>query len=427
MPWPAAFVLGAIVAPPDAVAVTAVTRRLGIPRRVEAILEGEGLINDATALVAYRMSVRSVDASTFSWLQAGVQFVVAAAGGVAVGLAVGVAVVWIRRRLTSASEVENTISLLTPFAAFIPAERLGVSGVLAVVAVGLYVARQVPRILSPENRVEGYAMWGIVTFVLEGLIFILIGLDLPIVARAMGGESLGRVVSYGLVVGATIVVVRIAWTFPAAYLPPLFASWRGRPAEYPPWRRILFIGWAGIRGADSLVIALSLPLTTPRGAPFPGRGLIIVVTFIVILVTLVMQGLTLAPVLTLLKLDGRDTAEDKEESEAQLRMARAGVARLERLIDAEPALAPVARALRDRHRHRVHRYAERTARRRHVRDERAAADYRTVRGEMLDAEREELLRLRDESVIGDAVMRRLQRDLDLEQLLLDRQEPSNEE
>ena len=190
---------------------------------------------------------------------------------------------------------------------------------------------------------------------------------------------------------------------------------------------MLFVGWAGIRGADSLVIALALPLTTSRGTPFPGRGLIIVVTFIVILVTLVVQGPTLTPTLKLLGLSGRDAAEEKEEAEARLRTARAGLARLERLIEEKPSLAHVAQTLRERHRHRVHRYAERIRRRRHARDERAAADFRAVRGAMLDAERKELLRLRDKGVISDAVMRRLQRDLDLEQLLLASDDPSEQD
>jgi monovalent cation/hydrogen antiporter len=190
---------------------------------------------------------------------------------------------------------------------------------------------------------------------------------------------------------------------------------------------VLFVGWAGIRGADSLVIALALPLTTSRGTPFPGRGLIIVVTFIVILVTLVVQGLTLAPTLKLLGLRGHDDVEEREELEARLRTARAGLARLERLMQENPSLAPVAQALRDRHRHRVHRYGERIQRRRHARDERAAADYRRVRGAMVDAEREELLQLRDEGVISDAVVRRVQRDLDLEQLLLASDDPSQNE
>jgi len=427
MPWPAAFVLGAIVAPPDVVAVTAVTRRLGIPRQVETILEGEGLINDATALVAYRMAIRSVDSNAFSWVQAAAEFARAAAGGIAVGLAVGAAIVWIRRRVTAAAEVENTISLITPFAAFIPAERLGLSGILAVVAAGLYVARQAPRILSAENRIEAYTMWTIVVFVLEGLIFILIGLDLPVVSRALGDQSIPEVIRDGLVVSAAIIAVRLLWIYPAAYIPRAFRAWRGKPPHYPAWRRVLFVGWAGIRGADSLVIALALPLTTAAARPFPRRGLIIVVTFIVILMTLVIQGLTLTPVLKLLKLAGPDDAEDREELQARLRTAQAGVARLGRLIDEQPALAPIARTVRDRHQHRIHRYAERAQHRRHARDERAAADYRFVRGAMLDAEREELLRLRDAGVVGDAVVRRLQRDLDLEQLLLGSEDPPDGE
>src|SRR5205807_7276911 len=195
-----------------------------------------------TALVAYRMAVQPTESGGCSWVRGTAEFALAGAGGVAIGLGVGVMIVAIRRRLTAAPDVENAVSLLTPFAAYIPAERLGASGILAVVAVGLYVARQAPRILSPETRLEATTMWEIVTFVLEGLIFILVGLDLPLVMRAIAGEPLRRILGYGAIVSIIMIAVRIVWVFPSAYLPRLLDAWRGRAPNYPSWRAVLFVG-----------------------------------------------------------------------------------------------------------------------------------------------------------------------------------------
>jgi Na+/H+ antiporter len=418
LPWNAALLLGAIVAPSDPVSAIAAIRRLDTPRTVDTILAGEGLVNDATALVAYRMTVDAVaSGAPLSMSSAAVRVALVGAGGVAVGLAVGVAIGWLRRHLQHSPEVENTISLLTPFAAFIPADRLGLSGVLAVVAVGLYLGRHAPRIVAPETRVQAANMWDMVTFVLEGLIFILVGLDLPLVTRDLLPGSIASLVRSGVVISAVVIGVRLLWIFPGTYLPRLLDKWLGRRPEYPPWQNVLFVGWAGMRGGDSLVIALALPLVIAGGRPFPARSAIIFVTFVVILLTLVAQGLTLGPLIRALHLDGGDEGEETEERIARLQTAKAGVARLDDIISHDPKLAAAARRLRVQHVHRLHRYQDHRRERDH--DDKADAEaHDRVRADMLAAEREKLVDLRDRGIIGDDVMRVVQHDLDLQQMLV---------
>ncbi|HZS47518.1 MAG TPA: sodium:proton antiporter, partial [Blastocatellia bacterium] len=254
LPWNSSFVLGAIISPPDVIAVTAVTRRLKIPQVISTILEGEGLVNDATAFVVYRMAVTAVVAGSFSLWQAGFKFIWTAALGVGIGLVAGWLIGKLRWLVGRAPLVENTISLLTPYAVFIPAERLGLSSVLAVATTGLYLSRQNPRITSAETRIQAHSMWEILNFLLEGLIFIMIGLELPRIGRAVGNYSLRSLTWYVLVLSAVLIVVRIAWMFPGAYLPRLIRRrLLQKRDQYPSWRGVLFAGWAGVRGADSLV------------------------------------------------------------------------------------------------------------------------------------------------------------------------------
>jgi len=419
--WGAAFVLGAIVSPPDPVAVTAVTRRLRVARDIVTILEGEGLVNDATALVAYRMAVAAVVAGGFSLGEAALGFAWSALGGIGVGLGVGVGIAWLRRRIGQAPVVENTISVLTPFAAYIPAEHLGASGVLAVVAVGLYLGRRAPRVISPQTRTQANAMWEMFAFFLEGLIFILIGLELPFVLAALHEYSVGTLAGVAAAVSGAAIVVRLIWVFPGGFLLRRILRRLGSQERTPPWRAVAFIGWAGLRGGDSLVIALALPRVVAAGAPFPGRDLILFLTFAVIFVTLVLQGLTLKAVIK--KLGMRpDTATDEEMIKARERVSAAGLAALEALpaegAEAKEALA----ALEEKYRHRSHRYAARLRGERHARDERRTEASRRMRLAMIAAERDALIKLRDQDVISDEVMRDIQRDLDLEQILIESRE-----
>jgi CPA1 family monovalent cation:H+ antiporter len=431
MTWPAAFLLGAIVSPPDPVAAVAVMRSLGAPRRIVTLLEGEGLVNDATALVAYRIGVAAVVTGSFSAGHAALQFLITGSGGVAVGLGVGWLIGQVRRRTPKFPIVENTISLLTPFLAYLPADWLGLSGILAVVAVGLYLGRQGPRIVSAATRVQAESMWTMIQFLLESFIFMLVGLELPYVLRALRSHTLAELVGYGAIVALTAIVVRLVYTFVAVLLLRMKRRRRGEPAE-PSWREATFVGWTAMRGGDSLVIALALPLQTAAGRPFPARELIIFLTFAVIFDTLVLQGLTLKPLLRRLRLeDGGEL--DVEEAHARRVAAEVGLQRLEaegRRNGVEPEVVSFLRrkyagrvdrwSARDRHVHGAEDAEHRAlANRDGSGAEREATGYRRLRAAMIDAERRAIIDLRDEGVIGDEVMRRVQRDLDLETMLLE--------
>ena len=424
LPWPSAFVLGAIVSPPDAVAVAAVTRRLGIDRGILTVLEGEGLVNDATALIAYRMSVAAVVAGGFSLRTATVEFAWAAIAGVGVGVGVGMLIVALRRRLRVSSVASNTVSILTPFAAYIPAEHFGASGVLAVAAVGLYLGRQGPRVISPQTRTQAVAMWEMLTFLLEGLVFILVGLELPVAVAALREYAMGTLAVAVVAVSVAAVLVRMLWVIPGTYLVVGTMRWFGRPEPTPPLRNVVFIGWAGLRGADSLVIALSLPLTVSTGAPFPGRDLILFLTFAIIFVTLVAQGLSLKAVIRVLGLKP-DPESAREMSAARARLAVVGLETLDALAVEQPGAEDAKKALRLKYEHVAHRYQARLINKRIARDEERIESYRTMRLKMLAAERDALIVMRDRNEIADDVLREIQHDLDLEQVLLEQPGPSD--
>ena len=414
LPLGAAFALGALVSPPDAAAATAFLRQLVVPRRVATILEGEGLVNDATAIIAYRMAVAAVVTGTFSLGSAGLQFLRVGILGVAVGVAVGWLIRQVRRRI-HAPEIESTISLLTPFAAFLPAEALGVSGVLAVVTAGLYLARFGPRLVAPDTRLQTEGMWGVVGFVLEGLTFIFVGLELREVLKGLGVYSLAEL---GLAIGAVSLATigaRLIWVFASSYAPRWLRIGAGQD-PFVSWRYVFFIGWAGLRGADSLVLALALPLVTATGAPFPGRDLIIFLTYAVILVTLLAQGFSLRPIVN--RLGICDTGEIRKLEEAHAR-EQASVAALKRLDELATDLdGELVRELRERYGHRQRRYGARVRAERDGAEEQLAKRRGEVLRELLDAERTAVLKLRDKGMIGDHVLRQVQRDLDLEVLLL---------
>jgi monovalent cation/hydrogen antiporter len=441
--WGAAITLGAIVSPPDPIAVISVTRSLRIPRTVISILEGEGLLNDATAFITYRFAVAAVVTGAFSMWHALTQFLLVAAGGTAIGFLMGVVVARLHRTARKASVVTNTVSLLTPFASYLLADSVGASGVLAVVATGLYAARTVPRIIGAEARLEVYGTWRVVTFMLESLVFILVGLELPLVERALSALPLSRLVWEAGVISVAVILVRILWVMPTSYVFRIFGRWIRRSDDsLPSWRAILFIAWAGLRGGDSLVLALSLPLATAAGARFPAREEIIFISFCVIFITLVVQGPTLAPFARRLGLPTGE-GEEVEDAHARLAAAEAGLRILEDPAVASSRYPEVVRYLRTRHRQRARRWAARenephedtpeAVEHEHFTiapsheaaeiDERRAQEYRRIRAAMLNAEQAALLELRDRDVIGDDVMRRIQRDLDLETMLLETGEP----
>ncbi|MET1085201.1 MAG: Na+/H+ antiporter [Burkholderiales bacterium] len=408
MPWAVAFALGAIVSPPDAVAATAVLQRMRIPGRIVTILEGESLVNDATGLVLYKFAVAAVLTGAFSLPDATVQFFIVAIGGVVLGLIFGrlfVAIhTWLKDTL-----IEVMLSLLLPYVAYLGAEILHFSGVLAVVAAGLVRARYAPEIFSAESRIQVQAFWNTFVFLLNCVAFILIGLQLDgIVAgiRSVPKEQLGWL---ALAACVTAVAIRFLWVFPAAYLPRLFSTALRARDPAPPWKAITVISWCGMRGIVSLAAALALPLALPDGTPFPNRNLVIFLAFAVIFFTLVVQGLTLGPLIKLLR-QGTDWSPVQEEHLAREALARAALQEIEVFSRDERVSPEIQDPLR----------AEYELRLKCADPRQAAFSYADnidlrLRLSAIAAQRRELIRLWREEAIGAETLQSLQRELDLEE------------
>ena len=269
LPWAMSFVLGAIVSPTDPAAATAVMRRVGAPRRLVNILEGESLFNDATALVAYKVALAAAVGESVSASHTALEFFVDAVGGIAIGLAVGWLIAEVRKRVDDVN-TELTISLFSAYGAFVPADQLGVSGVLAVVTAGIYLGFRAPEIASPESRMQGFAMWSVLTFLLNATLFILIGLQLPVIVDGLSGRPASEVVGYAAAVCAAVIGVRFLWNFIVTYLIRAIDRRPSQRARRADWRTRVVGSWAGMRGAVSLAAALALPLHTDAGAPLPG-------------------------------------------------------------------------------------------------------------------------------------------------------------
>jgi monovalent cation/hydrogen antiporter len=411
IPWSVALALGAIVAPPDAIAATAITARLAVPRQIVTILEGESLLNDATALTIYSIALAVAAGAAFSPATAVITFAGAMLGGAAIGLAVGWIIAQIRARLED-TPVEMTISLLTPYAAFLPAERLDASGVIATVAAGLYLGYRGSHIMGADARLTGRALWETITFLLNGFVFIVMGLEVPLLLRALTPSLALQLVGIGVAVTIVLVAVRGVWIFSTVFLPQRI---RGRPDALPC---SLVLSWAGMRGVVSLAAALALPLTLPAGGPFPAREALVIVTLTVIVLTLLGQGLTLPPLIRALRL-GKDVGLRAEEGHARQRLLEAATRRLDELYPVWPGHRPLLDQLRETYRHRsehVERQRDPTA---GDGEDRELIEHREIRRTVIDAEREALLRLRAEGEINDEVLRDLERELDLEERRMD--------
>jgi Na+/H+ antiporter len=414
MSWSAAFVLGAIVSPTDPIAATAIARRLGVPRRVTAIVEGESLVNDGSALVFLRVAVTAAVAGSFSFSEASWRFLWSVAGGIAIGLLVGFLVAQTRRRLDN-PPVEVTISLMSGYFAFIPAAAVEASGVLAVVTAGIYLGWRTPELTSVQSRLSGNAVWEIVTFVLNALIFAVVGLQLSSILDALTGVSAGKLTWYAFLIFAAVVVTRLVFVPVFTYLPRLVIKRMGTPA---PLSHALVISWSGMRGAVSLAAALAVPLTVHAGGPFPDRDLIIFLTFCVILGTLVIQGLSLPFVIRALKIEP-DRLDEKEDAKARIKAADAAVARLDELLSEDWVREETAERMRGFYGFRRNRFASRFDTDSDGAIEEQSLNYQRLRRELLDAERDEIVALRRDGVISTDVMMRLLRDLDLEDARLD--------
>jgi monovalent cation/hydrogen antiporter len=410
--WAEAFVLGAIVSPTDAIAPAEIMRRVGAPRRLLAIVEGENLTNDWTALVLYRFAVAAVVSGSFSLWEAGLKFVVSGVGGVLLGLAVGRVIREVRSRIDD-PPTEITISILSGYAAYLPAEELGLSGVIAAVTTGLYMGWYTPQLTTPVMRLQGVAIWEIMTFLLNAVLFLLVGLQLPGIIDDLSGHSAGELVLWGGLVSLVVIGVRLAWTFTVPYLTRLIDRRESQRARRIPADQRLAVGWAGMRGSVSLAAALAIPLQTDAGATFPERDLIIFLAFAVILVTLVGQGLTLGPLINRLGIED-DGQESHEDTLARRRAAEAALARLDELGEPDwisPESVGRARQLFD---YRERRFGALEDGADENFEGRADA-WRRLMYDLYDAQRRTLLDLRNSGEISDDIRRRVERDIDLEE------------
>jgi CPA1 family monovalent cation:H+ antiporter len=415
--WPAAFVLGAVVSPTDPLAATTIARRLGIPRRMVTVIEGESLVNDATALVFYRTAVVATVTGAFSLWESGGRLVLNAVAGVAIGLVVGYVIRQIRRRIDHAP-TEITLALLTGYLAYLPAEALGVSAVLAAVTAGIYLGWYTPELTTTDTRLQGEGFWRILVFVMNAVLFTLIGLQLPQILDGLAGWSASEVAVAAVAVCATVVLIRLVLVFPFAYVPRYLSARIRARDPYPPWSVPFVLGWSGMRGAVSLAAALAIPLETDAGAPFPARELIIFLTFCVILFTLVVQGLSLPYVIGRLGLED-DGLEAQEDARARKRAAMAALERIDELEGEGWAREDTLERSRGLYRFRIERFGERLGHGDGSVEERSGA-YQRLRRDLLHAEEQAVLQMRNDGEISDAVMNRVLRDIALEDARLDR-------
>ena len=417
--WPAAFVLGAIVAPTDAVASTAIMGRMSVPRRIVSIIDGESLVNDASSLVILRFAIAAVIAGTFNFGAAMLSFVWVSLAGIAMGLAIGYGFIrlqlFINARGLNDPETDVILSLLAPFAAYLAADAVGVSGVLAVVTAGIYVSRQSPRFYNARTRLLAFSFWEMLVFILNALVFVLIGLQLRTVVGELD-RPLAGVLWGGAAIAAVVILVRLVWIYPAVYLPRLLFPQITAREGWPPLSWPTLIGWMGLRGVVSLAAALALPVSA-AGVPFPGRNLIIFLTFCVIFATLVLQGLTTPLVIRGLRLTESSNLSDREEAQARIQVAEAAKARLDELAQDDGTtelrrqhLARMQAAYDDRIRHfRSHLAGP-------AEEEAAEAEHEvdhTLKRETLTIERVTIIRMREGGLINDEIYRRIETDIDL--------------
>jgi CPA1 family monovalent cation:H+ antiporter len=417
LPWNAALVLGAIVSPTDPLAAATILRRLRAPRRLVSSIEGEGLFNDATALVAYRVAVAAVVAGSFSLGHATLKFLLGAVGGVVIGFVVGWVAARIRER-TSDDQVNVTMSLLTGYAAFIPADAIGASGILATVTAGIYMGIRGPRVLPTRTRLQGYFVWDILDFIVNATLFVLVGLQLRAVVDGLHGYSAPSLVLYAIAVAGVVVATRFAWFFTVPYVVRAVDRRPEQRALRVDARSRIVLAWSGMRGAVSLAVALALPLATDAGDSFPKRDLIIFLTFAVILFTLVVQGLSLPGLIARLGL-AEEPADADEEVRGRLVAAKAALAELDALAQEDWTREQTIDRLRRFYDYRRRRFSARAGKLHDDGYEEQTLAYQQTLQRIIGAQREALLHMRDENRLSNEAMNRIIRELDLEESRLE--------
>jgi len=417
--WPVGFVLGAIVSPPDAVAPLSIARRMNLPRRLLVILEGEGLANDASALILYRFAVAAVGVSAYSFNEAAGMFAAIIGGEILWGIGVGWLMLRLRRWVHD-PRIEVMLSVLTPFLAYLPPQHLGGSGVLATVTAGLYISWNGLRLISAETRLQGIFFWDFMIYLTEGFVFLITGLQARTLIAGMRGDSLADLAGSAAVVCAVIIMARFIWMFPATYLPRWLIPAVARDDPAPPWQWPFILAFTGVRGIVSLAAALAIPLTTNSGALFPDRDRILFLTFAVILVTLVGQGLLLPAVIRALGLANAGRRERQtergEEFAARRQAIEAASQRLDQLIAERELPEDIVQALRARQRDRM-RHSERRSDG-DSKQKRLVEQHDEIAFQLIEAERKQINDLYRLGKLKDEARRRIERELDLREAQL---------
>ncbi|MEO8172529.1 MAG: Na+/H+ antiporter [Sediminibacterium sp.] len=435
--WPLAFLLGAIISPTDAVAASSIIKGLNLNRRVMTIIEGESLVNDASALIAYRHALTAVLTGNFIFWQVGLQFLIVACAGILIGIVVGYILVFVHKQITNNALVETGMSLLTPYLAYIAAEEIHVSGILSVVTAGLIISWRAPEIFTYQTRMRTRVIWDTIVFMLNGFVFILIGLQLPGILRQVVNYSTKELIGYGVVISLVTILVRILWVFAGAYATKMFRSKKNdeettaAKAEPIPWKNILIIAWTGTRGVLSLATALALPLVLRTGKAFPQRHMILFLAFVVIFVTLVVQGLSLPWLIRILDIKP-DTNESKEQKELQLHILQSTIHFIDR--DLPVRLDHDSKEqLKNKYNTRADKLSKeiRIFKRNENKDNPAPVEVVTpilnAQIEIGKFQRELLIKIHKEGAYSDVAIKEVQRDMDIDDLKLNQQLPKEDE
>jgi CPA1 family monovalent cation:H+ antiporter len=418
----AGFLLGGIISPPDAIAATSVLQGLKVPKRAVIILEGESLVNDAASLIVFRFAVAAIMTGQFHLWEATGTFFVVAIMGIVIGLAIAHFVYFIHRVLPTTPEIDAAFTLISPFIMYIAAEHFHVSGVLSVVSGGLFLTFRSQDIFSYEARMQVIGVWNTLVFLLNGFVFILIGLQLPDIVQGLDNYSVGEAISYGVIISLVTIIIRIIWVFPATYIPRrLFKSIREKEAN-PGWRNVLLVGWSGMRGVVSLASALAVPLTLADSKAFPNRNLILFITFVVILFTLVLQGLSLKPLIRLLKIKGDEKQSEKlQELDLRLKLARAVLSHMNGQYAKEIEENETYKRVRDRYARMIE-ITQKKLENQEVAEEEQSflPHYRKMLLELIEVRRRELNQFRHNNSFPEELIREREWELDLEEARLRR-------
>jgi Na+/H+ antiporter len=435
--WPLAFVLGAVVSPPDAVAASGIIKGLGLNKKVITILEGESLVNDASALIAYRYAVAAVTTGTFVFWQAGLQFLLVAGAGIGIGIVTGYLFVLAHKKIENNPVVETSLTLLAPFISYLAAEQFHMSGVLAVVSTGLIISWLAPEVFTYQTRIRTRVVWDTLIFLLHGFVFIMIGLQLPSIIKDLGNYSFSQMLGYGLLISLVTIIVRIIWVFAGADWQKFFhkkkrradvLSVNGDPDN--TWKNVLVVAWTGTRGVISLAAALALPLFLQDGTPFPKRHSIIFLSFVVIFVTLVVQGLSLPLLIRWLRIKPQDNTA-AEEKELQLYLASSTLHFIEQELPV-PLDNKLQQQLKNKYELLVHDLTKEIHRHKEAKRKDEQVNIKppdallNARLEISKFQRALLLKLHKEGEFSDAVIRKVERVMDLDEMKLNMQVPKEE-